>query len=333
MAWAGVTLGSPAAGAGLGRAVRRRWRCAALFSRNRPHEEPGRVGQLTVRPEARYSTKRDNSWVGYKVLLTESCDDAAPRLMTNVETTPATTPDDNMVEVVHRSLGSRGLLPSGHLVDKGYTGAKVLVRSQAEHGVAIVGLVAQDPNWQTRESTGFAKNAFAVNWEAKVVTCPEGKRSLSWLPSTNPAKGTVFEAHFARVDCAPCASRRQYTRSRVEPRIIGLQNCEHHEALQTIGRTRKRPSSSRHMPRAPASCAPTRKPSSVAACAAPAIAGSLNAPPAGPHVRRYQPAEHRFMAGRRAASDHPLLSLRGPSVRVRVIHHQCHCWIDHFDDT
>jgi hypothetical protein len=31
----------------------------------------------------------------------------APRLITNVETTPATTPDDNMVEVVHRSLKSR----------------------------------------------------------------------------------------------------------------------------------------------------------------------------------------------------------------------------------
>ncbi len=53
-------------------------------------------------PEARYSTKRGSSWVGYKVHFTESCDPEAPRLITNVETTPATTPDDNMVEVVHR---------------------------------------------------------------------------------------------------------------------------------------------------------------------------------------------------------------------------------------
>ena len=93
-------------------------------------------------PEARYSTKRGNSGVGYKVHFTESCDDAAPRLITNVETTPATTPNDNMIEVVHRSLRSRGLLPAEHLVDKGYTDAKVLVRSQAEHGIAIVGPVA-----------------------------------------------------------------------------------------------------------------------------------------------------------------------------------------------
>ena len=191
--------------------------------------------------EARYSTKRGNSWVGYKVHLTESCDDAAPRLITNVETTPATTPDDNMVEVVHRSLHRRGLLPAEHLVDKGYTDAKVLVHSQAEHSVAVVGPVAQDPSWQTRESAGFAKSAFAVDWEAKVVTCPEGKQSLSWLPSTYPAKGTVFEARFARADCTPCASRRQCTRSRIEPRIVGLQDREHHEALQAMRVRQKTP--------------------------------------------------------------------------------------------
>jgi hypothetical protein len=54
--------------------------------------------------EARYSTKRDISWVGYKAHLTETCDPETPHLITNVETTPATTPDDNMVTVVHQSL-------------------------------------------------------------------------------------------------------------------------------------------------------------------------------------------------------------------------------------
>jgi len=52
-------------------------------------------------PDARYSTKRDVSWVGYKVHLTETCDPETPHMITHVETTPATTPDDNMVGVVH----------------------------------------------------------------------------------------------------------------------------------------------------------------------------------------------------------------------------------------
>ncbi len=48
-------------------------------------------------PEARYSNKRGLTWVGYKVQLTETCDPACegPHLITNVETTPGTTPDDN----------------------------------------------------------------------------------------------------------------------------------------------------------------------------------------------------------------------------------------------
>jgi transposase len=143
-----------------------------------------------------------------------------------------------MIEVVHRSLESRNLLPSEHLVDKGYTDAKVLVASQREYGVEIIGPVAQDPSWQSRDKTGFDKSAFVIDWERKLVTCPAGKQSISWLPSTYPAKGVDFEARFARRDCTPCRSRSQCTRSKQEPRIIGLQSKEHHDALQTM-RTRQ----------------------------------------------------------------------------------------------
>ena len=68
--------------------------------------------------------------MGYKAHLTETCDPETPHLITNVETTPATTPDDNMVAVVHQSLEKSELLPSEHLVDKGYTDSHVLVDSQ-----------------------------------------------------------------------------------------------------------------------------------------------------------------------------------------------------------
>jgi hypothetical protein len=54
--------------------------------------------------EARYSTKRSIEWVGYKVHLIETCDAARPHLIVNVEPTLATTPDDNMVAIVHPSL-------------------------------------------------------------------------------------------------------------------------------------------------------------------------------------------------------------------------------------
>jgi transposase len=186
--------------------------------------------------DARYSTKRDVEWVGYKAHLTETCDEDRPHLIVNVETTPATTPDDNMIEVVHESEKGRDLLPGEHLVDKGYTDSEVLVASRREYGVTIVGPVAEDPGWQARAGTGFDKGNFVVDWDRQVVTCPEGQESISWLPNSYPKNGMVFEARFARADCTPCLSRSQCTRSKQEPRIIGLLPREQHEALQATRR-------------------------------------------------------------------------------------------------
>jgi transposase len=186
--------------------------------------------------EARYSTKHDVEWVGYKAHLTETCDEGRPHLIVNVETTPATTPDDNMIEVVHESEKGRDLLPGEHLVDKGYTDSKVLVASLSDYGVTIVGPVAEDPGWQARAGAGFDKGSFVVDWGREVVTCPAGKESISWLPNTYPKNGMVIEARFARRDCTPCPLRPQCTRSKQEPRIIGLLPREQHEALQTARR-------------------------------------------------------------------------------------------------
>jgi hypothetical protein len=102
-------------------------------------EMPATADQLTspYDTDARYSTKRHVEWVGYKVHFTETCEADTPHLIVNVETTPATTPDDHMAAVVHASLKPRNLLPSEHLVDKGYTDSHILVESQRHYGVGI----------------------------------------------------------------------------------------------------------------------------------------------------------------------------------------------------
>jgi transposase len=182
-------------------------------------------------PEARYSTKRAVEWIGYKVHLTETCNPATPHLIVNVETTPATTPDDQMIAQVHASLEPRGLLPAEHLVDKGYTDSHVLVDSQRTYGVTLLGPVADDPSWQARAGTGFDKAQFLVDWDRQIVTCPMGKQSISWLPNTYPQNGMTWEARFARKDCTPCPQRAQCTRAKKEPRIVGLQAQDQYEAL------------------------------------------------------------------------------------------------------
>ena len=68
------------------------------------------------------------------------------------------------------------------------------------------------------------------------MTCPEGRQSISWLPSIYPKSGMQFEARFGRNDCAACPKRSRCTRSKVEPRIITLQFREDFDALQSARR-------------------------------------------------------------------------------------------------
>ena len=85
-------------------ALRRIWlqqyyRCTvpgleALRWRTRDEQPPSAVRIASPYDlEARYSSKRDTHWVGYKLHLTETCDPGQPDLITQVITTPATTPD------------------------------------------------------------------------------------------------------------------------------------------------------------------------------------------------------------------------------------------------
>lgn len=52
-------------------------------------------------PDAHYGKKRQFQWTGYKVYLTETCDEEMPRLITNVETSSAPVADFDLTEPIH----------------------------------------------------------------------------------------------------------------------------------------------------------------------------------------------------------------------------------------
>ena len=78
-------------------------------------------------PEERNCTKRDTNWTGYKVHLTETCEDNCPHIITNVETTTATTSDGKMTPIIHEHLAEKQQLPSTDLLDTAYVNADNLV--------------------------------------------------------------------------------------------------------------------------------------------------------------------------------------------------------------
>ena len=110
--------------------------------------------------------KRDISWTGFKAHLTETCDPETPPVITNVDTTPATTPDDHMLTVVHQSLAKSELLPLEHLVDMGYTGCHACwSKASSAMGLLVVGPVVEDTSWQAHAAEGFSKADFHVDWD------------------------------------------------------------------------------------------------------------------------------------------------------------------------
>jgi transposase len=183
-------------------------------------------------PEARYSCKRQTTWVGYKVHLTETCEPDEPHLIVHVETTPATTHDSTVVEAIHADLAAKALLPRVHLVDAGYLDSDLLVGSHLDHGVELLGPVRTDTCWQVREASGFEPDAFAVDWAARRVTCPEGHTSVKWCPTHDKHGNDVIHVEFATATCRVCPSRPRCTRAVREPRHMGLRPQAQHEALR-----------------------------------------------------------------------------------------------------
>lgn len=78
-----------------------------------------------------------------------------------------------MTEPIHKALEDKGKLPGEHFVDNGYVDVELLLSSQSDYQVELMGPVRQDIHWQAVAGKGYSKDNFDINWEAKTVTCPQ----------------------------------------------------------------------------------------------------------------------------------------------------------------
>lgn len=88
--------------------------------------------------DSRYSEKRWASWRGYKVHVTETCDEDIPHVITHGETTPATAQDVTVGETIHHALAQHHHVPEVHCVDGAYTSGDTLARSQREYQIDLI---------------------------------------------------------------------------------------------------------------------------------------------------------------------------------------------------
>jgi transposase len=190
--------------------------------------------------DARWGVKREEFWLGYKLHITETCDDPPactcrdhdetghqsgcarathPNLVTHVATTDATVTDNQMTAAIDDELAGKDLAPGRHYVDSGYLSAALLVSEAARHSIALIGPLLADTSAQARAGDGYARADFTVDYDTRTVTCPQGKTSASWTPCAQRGKDAIV-ATFSTGDCGPCPARSLCTTSNKKRRQL-----------------------------------------------------------------------------------------------------------------
>jgi len=228
--------------------------------------------------DARWGVKRDTFWLGYKLHISETCDDPPactcaghdltgipagtagaargggdraaaqppghdqaghrrqsgrqdghrkgcahlirPNLITQVATTDATVPDSKMTEPIHDALAARHLPPGRSYLDSGYLSADLVVRS-ARAGIVLIGPLLADHSAQARAGHGYDRSRFAIDYDARQATCPQGHLSSTWSPVTQGGKDAIVVTFPASI-CGPCPVRELCTTSKTQRRQLSI---------------------------------------------------------------------------------------------------------------
>jgi transposase len=189
-----------------------------------PQEMPPGAEQIATPhdPEARHTARKTQSWTGYQVHLSETCDPDTPHLITHVETTPATTAEITVLDDIHQGLAQVNLLPKDHLVDNGYIAGHAIVDSQAHYGVHLIGPVADDTSWQARQPDGLTADQFQLDWSQQRAICPEGHPSIYWSEATNQYSHPVVNIQFPKSRCLACPAQSRCTQALNTGRTLKL---------------------------------------------------------------------------------------------------------------
>lgn len=182
-------------------------------------------------PDVRMGNKRTRQWIGYKVHLSETCDENLPHLITYVETTPSSKKDHEIMENLHKFLDENHLAPSQHLADSAYIDTDLLISSRKDYEIDLIGPIQKNPQWQAREGKGFSIADFKIDWKQKIVSCPNGKIARTWSPKINRYQQPVIQIAFKKSDCQSCPNLSDCTKAKCGYRTLTIRSEECHKTL------------------------------------------------------------------------------------------------------
>jgi len=202
--------------------------------------------------DARWGAKKDLHWLGYKLHISETCDDppacgcppppaasgrcahdVRPNLITCVMTTRATVCDIEMTTPVGTALAGRDLAPGRHYLDTGYASALAILDAARLAGITLVTPLRADGSRQARAGSGYDLTAFAIDYDARTATCPQGKTATGWTPARTAGRDIIV-VRFGITTCRPCPVREQCTTARRNGRQLTVLPRDQHELQAAV---------------------------------------------------------------------------------------------------
>lgn len=221
-----------------------------LHWRRRGNLPPGeRLFTSPYDPEARLSEKRGQAWVGYKVYVTEVCEDDAPHLITQIETALATQADIDGLETIQADLDAHDCLPNTQIVDSAFCSGRTLVDSRDTYGVDLLAPTRPDVSWQAQTEGAFDLSSFQIDFQQRRATCPQGQVSSAWTERTGTRGQPIIQTSFPTQTCRACPVKSRCTTSQTgrqltflpEPEFTALQQARQRQStpeFQSVYRQR-----------------------------------------------------------------------------------------------
>jgi len=181
--------------------------------------------------DARYRHKRDTSWTGYMVHVSETCEPTSPHLLTHVHTTPATVHEAQCTIPIQQALIEKEMPPREHFVDAAYISSELLVHSRDAQGITLRGPTRPSQGWQTQVEGAYTVEQFAVDWDQQQVRCPQGHLSVAWWQQGGGQGSRPIIVEFDKHTCGTCPVRPCCTRAQHTGRRLRLPPQDQSEAL------------------------------------------------------------------------------------------------------
>jgi len=102
--------------------------------------------------------------------------------------------------------------------------------SARQRGITLLGPLLADTSAQARTG-GYTADMFAIDWDHRQATCPQGAVSSTWAPLRQKDGKEAISVRFATAACRACPARDKCTTAKWTGRQLFIRPRPIHEAV------------------------------------------------------------------------------------------------------